>query len=161
MKKKSKEELLEEYLKTFSEVADSKVTIKEFSKYYQDISLSIASDDYFVNMVENQWRISENEEKQIAKQESNRILKDLRAVLVKFAGGNKDDVLLRKLYKEFDTNKDGYLGFDEFEQLLSKYNVEYHKKYLTMCFKKIDVNWSGYIEFDEFFNFIVHDVDQY
>eukprot|EP00825_Cyclidium_porcatum_P043666 TRINITY_DN6247_c0_g1_i2.p2 TRINITY_DN6247_c0_g1~~TRINITY_DN6247_c0_g1_i2.p2 ORF type:complete len:113 (-),score=34.09 TRINITY_DN6247_c0_g1_i2:177-515(-) len=112
-------------------------------------------------MVENHWRIAENETSTIAKAEANRILKDLRAVLVKFCAGNKDDVLLQKLFKEFDINKDGYIGFDEFEHILSKYNVTYEKKYLTTCFKKIDVNWSGYIEFDEFFNFIVHDVDVY
>lgn len=97
----------------------------------------------------------------VAKIESNKILKDFRAVLQKFCAGNKDDVLIRKLYNEFDINKDGYIGFDEFEQILVKYGVKYDKKFLTICFKKIDINWSGVIEFQEFFDFIVHDVDTY
>ena len=76
--------------------------------------------------------------------------------MTKAAAGNKDDVLLKKLFKEFDITKDGFLSFHEFESMMKKLNVEYNKKYLSAIFNKIDVNRSGFIEFHEFHYFICH-----
>ena len=63
------------------------------------------------------------------------------------AAGNKDDVLLGKLFKEFDRNKDGYINFFEFESLLEKLKINYEKRLLGGVFNKIDTNRSGVIEF--------------
>ena len=54
-KKKSKEELIGEFLMNFEGVQanrDGRITWEEFSDYYTDMAMSIPSDDYFVQMLE-------------------------------------------------------------------------------------------------------------
>lgn len=62
------------------------------------------------------------------------------------SGGNRDNVIIGKIFKLYDVSKDGYLSMDEFEKMLIKLEVSYNKKYLTSCFIKIDSDHSGYIE---------------
>ena len=61
--KKSKTEVLKEFLETF-EVGgeiDGKVTKQEFVNYYTNISASVDDDEYFELMIRNAWRISGGE----------------------------------------------------------------------------------------------------
>lgn len=46
---------------------DGSVTKNEFFDYYTDLAIGIPSDDYFVEMMESVWCITENEEDSIFK----------------------------------------------------------------------------------------------
>ena len=41
---------------------DGVVTWKEWVDYYTDISMGIANDEYFIQMMESVWQIPENED---------------------------------------------------------------------------------------------------
>jgi Ca2+-binding EF-hand superfamily protein len=59
-----KEQILENFLNQFDGARgnnDGKVTLDEFIDYYSDLSMSIASDEYFVGMMESTWCCPENE----------------------------------------------------------------------------------------------------
>ena len=61
--KKTKEEVLREFLDTFDVGGekDGKVTRNEFENYYANVSSSIDDDDYFELMIRNAWHISGGE----------------------------------------------------------------------------------------------------
>lgn len=60
--KRSGDEILREFLDTFDGTEkDGKVTVKEFCKYYANLSSSIDEDDYFELMIRNAWHISGGE----------------------------------------------------------------------------------------------------
>lgn len=55
--KKSRDQLLSEFLECFSEGnrADGKISKQEWTTYYVDVAISIPSDDAFVKYVESTW----------------------------------------------------------------------------------------------------------
>lgn len=71
--------------------------------------------------------------------------------------GISDEFLLKKIFIEFDSNKNGYLSLEELYAMTIKLEVPIHKKYLSALFKKFDRNDSGFIEFDEFLYFLTYD----
>lgn len=61
--KKSREEVLEEFLQNFEGFREgSSISHEEFVDFYCDISMTITSDEQFVKRVEQSWFISEDEE---------------------------------------------------------------------------------------------------
>ena len=55
---KTKEEIIGEFLDSFDGLKgnnDGQVTHTEFYDYYTDLSISLPSDDYFVQMMESTW----------------------------------------------------------------------------------------------------------
>ena len=61
-KKKTKDQILREFLDVFDDgEKDGVVTREEFAKYYSAISASIDNDDYFELMIRNAWRMSGGE----------------------------------------------------------------------------------------------------
>lgn len=59
--KKSTAEVLEEFMTQWDKGGDGVVSMKEFATYYEDVSASIDSDDYFELMMRNAWHISGGE----------------------------------------------------------------------------------------------------
>lgn len=60
--KRTEESVLREFLDTFdTEEKDGVVTLREFEKYYGNVSSSIDDDDYFELMIRNAWHISGGE----------------------------------------------------------------------------------------------------
>ncbi|KRX10508.1 hypothetical protein PPERSA_01520 [Pseudocohnilembus persalinus] len=150
----------EQYFNNFDRlgVQDGKVTQQEFLDFYQDLGMSIANDDYFIELLEDQWGVTENDDKLIAQQESQRVVEAVRNKFIELSGGNKDDVILKKIFQQYDFNHDGYIGMDDFQQITKKFGIKFETKYLSLCFNKVDTHHSGFIEFDEFFDFVVHGI---
>lgn len=60
--KKTKKEILEDFLNNFDGTrgnSDGIITRAEWYDYYSDLSSSIASDEYFVKMMESVWCVPE------------------------------------------------------------------------------------------------------
>jgi len=65
--RKTKEEILKEFLNNFEGSRgnhDGIVTWNEFCEYYSELSMSIPSDQYFVEMMETVWQVPEVEDSQ-------------------------------------------------------------------------------------------------
>jgi Ca2+-binding EF-hand superfamily protein len=69
--RKTKEQIVNEFLDTFDGARgnnDGKVSKNEWVDYYTDLSISLPSDDYFVQMMESTWGICEHEDTDVYRQ---------------------------------------------------------------------------------------------
>ncbi len=67
-KKKTREQILSEFLNNFEGVKgnrDGIISKQEWDDYYTDLATSTPSDEYFVAMMESVWCMSEDEENSI------------------------------------------------------------------------------------------------
>lgn len=156
---KTKEQIFGEFLASFEGAKgnkDSVITKEEFTDYYTDISMSIASDDYFVEMMQNEWMIMEDESLPLLKEKTQELIKTIRMKLQSLTKGNQTEYFLRKLYRQYNTTKSGYINISELEAIVLGLGISVEKKYMASIFKAFDTNNSGTIEFEEFCNFIIN-----
>ena len=64
-------------------------------------------------------------------------------------------MILRQIFKEFDTNKSGNLTLDELTAMLAKLQISCERKYVSALLKQFDTNGNGVIEFEEFCDYII------
>ena len=81
----------------------------------------------------------------------------LRQKLLSKANNTTEEYLLRKIFRDFDTNESGDLTIDELWAMMAKVEICCERKYLNGVFRKIDADNSGTIEFEEFANFMIND----
>lgn len=80
----------------------------------------------------------------------------LRNKLLERTQGSKDELMILKLFKEFDMNGNSYLGGYDVDLMLKKLGVSIESRLVEPILQRIDKNQSGYIEFDEFKKFLYH-----
>jgi len=160
-KKKTSDEVFEDFLGNFDKVnkadPNSRITNEEFVSHYTDLGVAIPSDNYFSELLQGTWNIEEDKESTISVNEIKDIIKTLRYKLIQRAKNGQDESLLRKLFKDFDLNKSGYLTLDELQAMMIRLECPVHINYLAAVFSFIDQNKSGYIEFEEFANLVIND----
>ncbi len=71
--------------------------------------------------------------------------------------GTNEEFLMKKLFRDFDTNNSGFLTLDELYAMMIKLEIPIARKYLNALFSKFDTNKNGYIEYQEFANYILND----
>ena len=104
------------------------VTLAEFLDYYGDIGASVPSDDYFVEMMESCWMITESpptaelEAKVAAWADVVR-----EKVRQKTTATGSEDVKLRQVFKFFDTDESGAVTIDEFGRAMERLG------YVVLC----------------------------
>lgn len=81
----------------------------------------------------------------------------LRAKLIQKSQGTKDELLVRKLFEEFDLNQNYSIGSYELDLLFKKLNVQAYPKLVDPLLEKIDTNKSGFIEYEEFKAYLFND----
>ena len=67
--KKTEEQVLKEFMNTFQDTynylcgteTDNIITLEEFMEYYENVSMTIDSDEYFEIMLTNGWNLNENQ----------------------------------------------------------------------------------------------------
>ena len=156
---KSKEQIFTEFISGFEGAKgnkDGEVTLDEFIDYYGDVSMSIASDDYFAEMMEQCWMIMEDESLPLLKEKCLSLINTLRLRLQTLTKSNQTEFFLRKVYSQYNKSKSGYMNVSELEAMILSLGISIEKKYLSSVFKEFDKNSSGTIEFEEFCNFIVN-----
>ena len=136
---------------------DGVITKQEWTDYYTDLSMSLPSDDYFVQMMESVWQICEDETASVNQEQIKHLTKTMRAKLLDFSGGQTEEMVLRNTFREFDLNENGVLTADELQALLVRLQMSVDRKYLTALLNKFDRNGNGVIEFEEFVNFLIND----
>ena len=161
--KKSKEEVISEFLMNFEGSRgdrDGTITHEEFIDYYTDLSMSVPSDEYFVQMMESVWCVAEDEDNAIFKERLDHLVNTIRHKLQSMSGGlagKTDENVLREIFKDYDLNGNGVLTIDEMEAMLVRMKISIERKYLSALFRLFDENKSGTIEFEEFLHFIQFD----
>jgi len=153
---KTKEEILDDFLNSFDGVKgnnDGVISKEEWHEYYTDLSVSIPSDDYFVQMMESTWNICEDEDDGAYQEKIGQYVSYVHSQLVNLTGGSTDEGLIKKIYDDFDLNQNGMITIDEFANMVAKLEISVERKYLRGIFREIDLNKSGAIEFDEFYTF--------
>ena len=107
---KSKEEVVKEFLNSFDGAKgdnDGIITRQEWDDYYTDLSMSLPSDDYFVQMMESVWGVSEDEDSEVNQVHIRELTKLIRERLLKKSNQSSDEYVLRKIFNYFDTNQSG------------------------------------------------------
>jgi Ca2+-binding EF-hand superfamily protein len=153
---KTKDEILNDFLNSFDGVKgnnDGTISKDEWSEYYTDLSVSIPSDDYFVQMMESVWNICEDEDDDTYHQKISQYVEHVHSQLQNLTGGSTDQGLINKIFDDFDLNQNGMITIDEFANMVAKLEISIERKYLRGIFREIDLDKSGAIEFEEFYNF--------
>lgn len=157
--KKTKEEILTDFLSGFEGAKgndDGIVTWEEFKDYYSDLSMSLPTDVYFVQMMESVWQVAEDEDAGVFKEQLEHLTKTLRHKLLDYSKGSSDEYVLRDVFNFFDTNKSETIALDELTFMMEKLGISCERKYCTALLKKFDKNGNGVIEFEEFCDYIIH-----
>ena len=84
------------------------------------MSLSVTDDTYFVRMMESVWQVREDEDADVDPKYMEHLVKLIRHKLLDLSRDNSDEYVLRQLYMEFDSNKNGSLCVEELESMLRK-----------------------------------------
>lgn len=148
--RKTKDEILNDFLANFEGARgdrDGKITWKEFYDYYSDLSMSLPSEQYFVEMMESTWQIPENENEGETKQVVNHLYTEVRNRIQQLA--RNDPNLYKKIFNDFDLSGTDCLTIDEVTNMIAKLQISVERKFIYPFFKIIDTNNSGTIEFDE------------
>lgn len=148
----SKSQILENFLNQFDGARgnnDGQVTHAEFLDYYTDVSASIPSDEYFVQMMESTWQCPEDENDAAAKQAVAYLCKEVKARLLSVTRGG-EDALIKKSFADFDINNSGAMTIDELTSMIAKLKISVERKYVRPFFKTMDADNSGGIEIEEF-----------
>ncbi len=156
---KTKEEIIGEFLDGFDGAKgnnDGAVSRQEWFDYYTDLGISLPSDDYFVQMMESTWGISENEDSDVYQQTIGEYVRVAKEQFLTLLGDNntQDDVL--KLFADFDLTQTGTITIDEFANMLAKLQIAVDRKYLRGIFRVINTSHSGTIVDAEFLAFVLN-----
>ena len=153
---KTKDEILADFLNSFDGVKgnnDGVISKDEWREYYTDLSVSVPSDDYFVQMMESTWNICEDEDDSSYAEKIKHYVSFVHSQLQNLTGGSKDQNLISKIFDDFDLNQNGMITIDEFANMVAKLEISVERKYLRGIARAIDLNKSGAIELDEFYAF--------
>lgn len=156
--KKSRDQLLGEFLECFSEGdrADGKITKNEWNTYYVDVAISIPSDDVFVKFVESTWQIADNQHDTAFTDKVKSLLGMTRQRLLMLSNNTEEEFKLRSIFKQFDLNHSGGISILELAAMLAKLGIVVDQKYIEAMHAQIDTNRNGLIDFEEFANLVIY-----
>jgi Ca2+-binding EF-hand superfamily protein len=157
--KKTEKQVFTEFLSGFE--GDSKgrgdglVTWTEFLQYYTDLSGSVPSDTYFVEMMSRCWDISKAD----STSKLRTLFAQLRAKVEQRTKGSKNPAeTLRAAFKFFDEDESGAVKPDEFAKALERFGVILNEADTKLFFARFDKDGSGTISYDEFTSLTMKDM---
>jgi len=181
--KKSKEEVLQEFLNGFEGKEgnrDGKVTFDEWLKYYEEVSVSIDSDDYFGQMLASTWahikrKAANGATEPVLKFTPQADVTRLEGLLRKYmysktVNDQNTKRVVENAFKSFDTNGSGNVDFDEFVAALERFGLHTTGRrpgvgglpieVVRTLFDKYDSDSSGSLDYKEFVNGLFADDDK-
>ena len=150
---------------------DSKVTLDEWVKYYEEVSASIDSDDYFGTMLAGTWAHlkkrsqaggkAEPVVKFVAKADIERLEKLLRSyIYAKVPNDQNTKRQVQRAFSDFDTDGSGAVSMGEFVKALERFGMHTTGQrpgvgglpmdVVQSLFDKYDKDGSGSIDYKEF-----------
>lgn len=135
---------------------DGVVEWKEWVDYYTDLSMGIANDDYFIQMMESVWQVPEKEDTAAYQGKIDHLAGYVKEQLQTIAGPYKNkEEACAKLFEDFDLNMDGFITIDELTAMVAKLKISMERKMATGIFRRINLSNSGAISPPEFADFIL------
>ena len=138
-------------------VDDEIVTLKQFSDFYADISMTMFKDNEFLKFVSDSWTVPTTQYS-VNKKDVETLLAAMRHNLLKFGSSrHTEEYILRELFRELDTDRSGALSISELRVIMQKINLTVDDRYLTAILNCMDTNKHGVVEFEEFQKFVTTD----
>jgi len=82
--------------------------------FYEDYAISLPADTGFVDHIHKVWKVEEDiEESEVFKEAIQGVIEIIRYKLIQHTRDSHDEYILRRIFQEFDTNKDGTLDLLE------------------------------------------------
>ena len=130
--KKTREQLVTEFLTSFDIVNQEagSISYKEWVDYYTDLAMSIPNDEYFVNILQDAWRVTEDELNNVFVDKVSTLIGMMRQRILVLSNNCEEEFLLRKIFKGFDLNNSGTITIDELAAMLAKIGINVEKKYI-------------------------------
>ena len=142
--KNSKEDTEDRFLSLFS-LKEGEISREEFLAYYDDLNINMPHNDIFFRHVSSQWHFTPEKQQAVQEDIIRKETKSLRFKLIEKTQGSKDELLVRKLFDEYDINKNFYLSAFDTSNMLKRLGLEVPAKVAETIHERIDKNNSGYI----------------
>jgi hypothetical protein len=126
-------------------VSNDEVTREEFINYYDDVNINFAHNDVFFRYVSNQWHYTPEKIAAVKEEQIRAAIKNLRFKLIDKTQGTKDDLIIRKIFNEYDKNNLFYLTPNNTNQMFNNFNIQADPSLIQAVHERIDKNQSGYI----------------
>jgi hypothetical protein len=168
-RKKSESQVIGEMIHQFEGSKgnrDGKVTMEEWINYYEEISISIESDDYFDQMIMGAWAPLFDQKRNpdsalmapIPTSDIDEIEKKLIAAIRARSSGSNEAQSLEKVFRQFDANKNGTIDLPEFCTAMERFGMATSNDPGAMCtprlmsalFDRYDLDGMGSLSYEEF-----------
>ena len=75
---RSRDDIVQEFIESFAETAKGYVTKSDFLTYYSDVHLSCPTDEYFINMMQAIWGVTEDDDAAVYKEQLANFISQIR-----------------------------------------------------------------------------------
>lgn len=182
--KKTEDDILGEFLETFEKhhnvlaQNDQKVSKEEFQEYYNNVSCSIDTDEYFELMMNNAWKLNEQtkveeetkgderteegkaeegkaEEGKTGEGETEKTLppgvdRKFHSLRTTLAARGARGIFgIQRVFKILDDDNSKTLSFEEFSKGCKDFRMKITEQESQELFTALDRDSSGFIDFDE------------
>lgn len=72
----------------------------------------------------NQWHFTPEKKKAVKEDQIKTVIKSLRFKLIEKSQGTKDELLVRKLFNEYDINNNFYLTPNDTNKMISGFGIQ-------------------------------------
>ena len=123
MGKRSLQETQDDFISLFS-VTNGEINKEEFISFYDDCNINFAHNDVFFRYVGNQWHFTPEKKIAIKEDQIKTVIKSLRFKLIEKSQGTRDELLVRKLFNEYDINNNFYLTPNDTNKMISGFGIQ-------------------------------------
>lgn len=119
------------------------ITKEEFFSFYRDLSLNILNDKTFGKFVSSHWNYDLQIKEDLKVEEVKEAIKMIRFKLIQMTDGTHEEFLLKRVFDEFDLNKNGVLSEEELYAMLVKMEIPTQDRLIKPLIRKLDRNQNG------------------
>jgi len=169
----TKEEALNEFLQAFegrNGNRDGQVTLREWTEYYEEVSASIDSDDYFGDMMVKVWAHLKRKNADgsrspaltyAASADVERLQRELKASIYQKSTSSNQQLVAEQAFKQFDYDGSGSVSMSEFITALERFGLlivdpkdkcpgGWPREVVVALFSRFDADGSGSLDYKEF-----------
>ena len=138
-------EQVKEHFLSLLVVREDEVSKEEFVALYNDMNINFAHNDVFFRNVSHQWHFTPEKLANVSEQAIRNAIKSLRYKLIEKTQGSKDEFIVRKVFDQYDSNKNFYLSSYDLSCMLKSLDVNLEAALVEKVHERLDKNGSGYI----------------
>ncbi len=91
---RTREDIVQEFLDSFSESSKGTITKQDFISYYTDVHLSCPTDEYFIRMMQAVWNVTEDDDAAIYKEQLAFFISQVRLRVLEMSNQNLEEFVL-------------------------------------------------------------------